>query len=160
MELFGNNRYHQIEIKFYPDSPVVHFKGFSASGQFEAAELIRNMIIKPLRCQPDQTQLMPLHMSGDVHPNPGPATKYPYPVCTRNATSRGVSYKCSRWNVNFYDTLVLMVARELYRTLKCSTVSKNKLLYLRHLFGHIVPAIATTTTLTTSISCSTYRTDQ
>ena len=39
-------------------------------------------------------------MSGDVHPNPGLATKYPCHVCTRNVTSRGVSYKynrCSGW---------------------------------------------------------------
>ena len=35
-------------------------------------------------------------MAGDVHPNPGPATKYPCPVSTRNVTSRGVSYKCTR----------------------------------------------------------------
>ena len=35
-------------------------------------------------------------MSGDVHPHPGPATKYPCPVCTRNVTSRGVSYKCTK----------------------------------------------------------------
>ena len=41
----------------------------------EAAELIRN---------------------DDVHPNPGPTTKYHCPVCTRNVTSRGVSYKCTR----------------------------------------------------------------
>ena len=31
-----------------------------------------------------------------MHPNPGPATKYPYPVCARNVTSRGVSYQCNR----------------------------------------------------------------
>ena len=39
-------------------------------------------------------------MSGDVHPNPGPATKYPCPVCTRNVTRRRVSYKytkCHGW---------------------------------------------------------------
>ena len=65
-------------------------------GQFEAAELIRYMIIKPQRRQPDQTHLKLLQMSGDVHPNPGPVTKYPCPVCTRNVTSRGVSYKCTR----------------------------------------------------------------
>ena len=35
-------------------------------------------------------------MSGDVHPNSGPATKYFCPVCTRNVTCRGVSYKCTR----------------------------------------------------------------
>ena len=48
------------------------------------------MITKPR--QPDQTHLKLLQMSGDVHPNPGPATKYPCPVCT----SRGVSYKCTK----------------------------------------------------------------
>ena len=75
---------------------AVHFNGFSASGKFEAAELIRNMITKPQRQQPDQTHLDLLQMSGKVHPNPGPATKYPCPVCTRNVTSRAVSYKCTR----------------------------------------------------------------
>ena len=58
------------------------------------------MITKPQRRQPDQTHVKLLQMSGDVHPNPGPATKYPCPVCTRNVTSRGVSYKytkCSGW---------------------------------------------------------------
>ena len=74
----------------------VYFNGFSASGQFDAAELIRYMITKPQRRQPDQTHLKLLQMSGDVHPNPGHATKYPCPVCTRNITSRGVSYKCTK----------------------------------------------------------------
>ena len=35
-------------------------------------------------------------LSGDVHPNPGPTTKYPCPVCTRNVKGRGVSYLCNR----------------------------------------------------------------
>ena len=35
---------------------TVHFNGFSASGQFDAAELIRYMITKPQRRQPDKTQ--------------------------------------------------------------------------------------------------------
>ena len=74
---------------------TVHFNRFSASGQFDAAELIRYMITKPQRRQPDQTHLKLIQMSGDVHPNPGPATKYPCPVCTRNVTSRGVSFKCT-----------------------------------------------------------------
>ena len=34
-----------------------------------------------------------LLLSGDVHQNPGPASKYPCSVCTRNVTSRGVCYK-------------------------------------------------------------------
>ena len=54
------------------------------------------MITKLQRRQPDQTHLKLLQMSDDVHPNPGPATKYPCPVCTRNVTSRGVSYKCTK----------------------------------------------------------------
>ena len=58
--------------------------------------MIRNMITKPQRRQPDQTHLKLLQMSGDVHPNPGPSTKYPCPICTRNVTSRGVIYKCNR----------------------------------------------------------------
>ena len=51
------------------------FQRVSASGQFDAAELIRYMITKPQRRQPDQTHLKLLQMSGDVHPNPGPDTK-------------------------------------------------------------------------------------
>ena len=35
-------------------------------------------------------------MADDIHPNPGPTTKYPCPVCARNVTSRGVSYRCTR----------------------------------------------------------------
>ena len=31
-----------------------------------------------------------------MHQNPDPATKYPCSVCTRNVTSRGVSYMCNR----------------------------------------------------------------
>ena len=54
------------------------------------------MITKPLRRQPDQTELMLLQMSSDVYPNPGPAIKYPCPVCIRSVISQGVSYKCNR----------------------------------------------------------------
>ena len=35
-------------------------------------------------------------MAGDVHPNSGPTAKYPCPVCTRDNTSRGESYRCTR----------------------------------------------------------------
>ena len=69
---------------------------FSASGQFEAAELIRNMITKPIQRQPDQTQLLLLQMSGDVHPKTGPDTKYHCLLCTRNERSRGVSHMCTQ----------------------------------------------------------------
>ena len=56
-----HERYQKINS--YPDS-TVHFNGFSASGLFEAAELIRNMITNPQRRQPDQTHLKLLQMSG------------------------------------------------------------------------------------------------
>ena len=36
-----------------------------------------------------------LLLSGDVQQSPGPTTKYPCSVCTRNVTSRGVSYQCN-----------------------------------------------------------------
>ena len=36
-----------------------------------------------------------LLLSGDVHQNPGPATKYPCSVCTSKVTSHGVSYMCN-----------------------------------------------------------------
>ena len=81
VELSGNNIRQQIAINFYPDSPLLYFNGFSASGQFKAAELIRNMITNPQRRQLDQTQLMLLHISDDVHPNPCHATKYPCCCC-------------------------------------------------------------------------------
>ena len=37
-----------------------------------------------------------LLLAGDVHQNPGLATKYLCSVCTRNLTSRRVSYMCNR----------------------------------------------------------------
>ena len=90
----------QLQMPANMSTPIltaaVHFNGFSASGQFDADKLIRYMNTKPQRRQPYQTHLKLLQMSGDVHPNPGPATKYPCPVCTRNVTSRGVSYKCTK----------------------------------------------------------------
>ena len=99
MELSGNCLQLQMPAnrdQLLSRQSAVNFNGFSASGQFDATELIRYMITKPQRRQPDQTHLKLLQMSGDVHPNPGPATKYPCPVCTRNVTSRGVSYKCTK----------------------------------------------------------------
>ena len=32
----------------------------------------------------------------DMHTNPGPSAMYPCPVCARDVTSRGVSYRCTR----------------------------------------------------------------
>ena len=91
-----NYRCQQIEINSYPDSPLFISTGFLPRVSSIPAELIGYMITKLQRRQPDQTHLKLLQMSGDVHPNPGPARKYPCPVCTRNVTSRGVSYKCTK----------------------------------------------------------------
>ena len=93
VELSGNYRCQQIELNSYPDSPL-----FISMGFLPRASLMR-LITKPHLRQLDQTHLKLLQMSGDVHPNPGPATKYPCPVCTHNVTSRGVSYKCTRCSV-------------------------------------------------------------
>ena len=75
---------------------AVRLSGFSASGQFAAAELSLNSTTKPLRRWSDLTQLLILLMAGDIHPNPGPTAKSPCPVCARDVTSRGVSYRCTR----------------------------------------------------------------
>ena len=51
------------------------------------------------RCHTDPRTPRPrqrLLLSGDVHQNPGPASKYPCTVCTSNVTSHGVSYMCNR----------------------------------------------------------------
>ena len=61
-------------------------------------ELILTSTTKPLR-RPDRTQLLLLLMAGDIHPNPGHTAKYPCPVCARDVTSRGVSY---RWGDVIY----------------------------------------------------------
>ena len=42
-----------------------------------------------------RTQLLLLLMAGDIHSNPGLTVKYPCPVCARDVTSRGVSYRCT-----------------------------------------------------------------
>ena len=52
---------------------VVHLSVFCASCQFAAAELIPITTTKPSRRRPDQTIHLLLQMSGDDHPNPGPA---------------------------------------------------------------------------------------
>ena len=70
-----NYRCQQIEINSYPDSPLFISTGFLPPGQFDAAELIRYMITKPHRRQPDQTHLNILQMSGDVTSEPRPCYK-------------------------------------------------------------------------------------
>ena len=96
VQLSGDTQSPANRDQLWSWQSAVHHSGFSASGQFAGAELILLVTTKPLRRRPDRTLFMLLQMSGDVHPNPGPATKYPCPVCARNVTSRGVSYQCNR----------------------------------------------------------------
>ena len=69
--------------------------GFPDPSQFAAAKLT-HYSSKPQRPSDSSRSWQRILLSGDVHPNPGPTTKYPCPVCARNVTSRGVSYLCNR----------------------------------------------------------------
>ena len=68
--------------------------GFPVPSQFAAAKLTYSTM--PHRPSDSSRPRQRLLLSGDVHQNPGPATKYPCSVCTSNVTSRGVSYMCNR----------------------------------------------------------------
>ena len=73
--------------------------GFPDPSQFAAAKLT-HYSSKPQRPSDSSRSWLRILLSGNVHPNPGPTTKYPCPVCARNVTSRGVSYlnnRCSGW---------------------------------------------------------------
>ena len=69
--------------------------GFPVPSQFAAAKLTHYSTM-PHRPSDSSRPRQRLLLSGDVHRNPGPATKYPCSVCTSNVTSRGVSYMCNR----------------------------------------------------------------
>ena len=69
--------------------------GFPVPSQFAAAKLTHYSTM-PHRPSDSSRPRQRLLLSGDVHQNPGPATKYPCSVCTRNVTSCGVSYMCNR----------------------------------------------------------------
>ena len=62
-------------------------------GQLKAAKLT-HFSPEPLPGLTITLQLLLIKLSGDVHSNPGPV--FPCPVCTRNVTYQGVSYKCNR----------------------------------------------------------------
>ena len=67
-----------------------------------------------------------LLLSSDVHQNPGPATKYPCSVCTRNVTSRGVSYIVIVVLVGFHSMCSGLQNAAEYRRIKnwaCSSCS-------------------------------------
>ena len=94
MEPSGNKQRLQIEITFILTVCCSSQRVFCL--EFAAAEPILNSTTKPLQRRPDHTQLLLLLMAGNIHPNPGPTAKYPCPVYTRDVTTRGVSYQCTR----------------------------------------------------------------
>ena len=69
--------------------------GFPNPSQFAAAKLT-HYSSKPQRPSDSLRSCLRILLSGDVHQNPGPTTKYPCPVCARYVTGRGVSYLCNR----------------------------------------------------------------
>ena len=71
------------------------FDSFLDPSQIAAAKLT-HYSTKPHRPSDSSRPRQRLLLSGDVHQIPGHATKYPCSVCTRNVTSRGVSYMCIR----------------------------------------------------------------
>ena len=75
--------------------PNRFLNGFPDPSQFAASKLT-HYSSKPQRPSDSSRSWQRILLSGDVHPNPGPTTKYPCPVCARNVTGRGVSYLCNR----------------------------------------------------------------
>ena len=74
-----------------PIPPCSFLNGFPDPSQFAAARLT-HYSSKPRLPSDSSDSSRPrirLLLAGDVHTNPGPATKYPCPVCARNVTSRG-----------------------------------------------------------------------
>ena len=67
---------------------------FLEVGQFAAAKLT-HYSTKPHRLSDASRPRLRLLLAGDVQQNPGPTTKYPCSVCTRNITTYGVSYMCN-----------------------------------------------------------------
>ena len=80
-------------LSTHPSKPFL--RRFPDPSQFAAAKLT-HYSSKPQRPSDSSRSWQRILLSGDVHLNPGPTTKYPCPVCARNVTSRGVSYLCNR----------------------------------------------------------------
>ena len=66
-------------------------------------------------------------MADDIHPNPGPTAKYPCPVCARDVTSRGVSYRCTRCTGWLHAKCSgLLNAAQYWRNWTCDPCSASK----------------------------------
>ena len=83
--------------------------GFPDPSQFAAAKLTHYSTI-PHRLSDSSRPRQRLLLSGDMHQNPGPSTKWPCSVCTRNVPGRGVRYMCNccsgwvNWSVMVFKT--------------------------------------------------------
>ena len=100
---------------------------------------------KPQRPSDFSRSWLRIPLSGDVHQNPGPTTKYPCPVCARNVTGRGMSYLCNRCSGWVHSKCSGLQNAAEYRRIKdwvCSPCSSP-------------PTHSTETTTTTNINSST-----
>ena len=93
-----NNSLQAVELSGHQTCRLLSsypFKPFPVQSQFAVAKLAHysTMLHRPSDCSRPRQRLL---LSGDVHQNPGPATKYPCSMCTSNVTHRGVSYMCNR----------------------------------------------------------------
>ena len=91
----GTVRSPDLQIVVSSSLQTVSSTVFPVPSQFAAAKLTHYSTM-PHRPSDSSRPRQRLLLSGDVHQNPGPATKYPCSVCTSNVTSRGVSYMCNR----------------------------------------------------------------
>ena len=82
-----------------PSDLQIIVNGFPDPSQFATGKLTHYSSM-PQRPSDSSRPWQRILLSGDVHPNPGPTTKYLCLVCARNVKSRGVSYLrncCSGW---------------------------------------------------------------
>ena len=82
-----------VALSGHPDMKIC--VNTSTPSQFAAAKLTQYSS-KTQRPSDSSRSWLRILLSGDVHSNPGPTTKYPCPVCVRNVTGRGVIYLCNR----------------------------------------------------------------
>ena len=97
--------------------------GFPDPSQFAAAKQ-NHYSTMPHRPWDSSRHMQRLLLLGDVHQNPGPATKYPCFVCTNNVTSRGVSYmgnRCSCWVYSKYSGLPNAAEYRRIKNWECSS---------------------------------------
>ena len=93
-EISSDKSLQVVELSGHPDLQIV----VNTSLQTVSSTVFRIRVSLQLQRPLDSSRSwLRILLSGDVHPNPGPTTKYPCPVCARKVTGRGVSYFCSGW---------------------------------------------------------------